>query len=312
MIFIHLLFYICSLLCIWFGAGLIVRGVDNFSSQLKVSSFTVSFFMLGILTSIPELSLGLNAIAINDPEIFVGNLLGGVIVIFLLIIPLFAILGGGVKISKQLDKRNLLFALLTIASPIFFLADKKLTNVDGVFMLILYLLLMIFIQKKKGLLDTLGSTNKPKINYVDSFARIIIGVIIVYFTSKFLVDRTVYFSNLFEVSPFLISLIGLSLGTNIPELSLAIRSVLTGKKDIALGDYVGSASANTLLFGFFSILNPGVIHINGNFYITVVFILISVFMFYFFSRSRNDISRKEGFLLLALYLFFLLTELLKV
>lgn len=313
MLAIHLLFYICSFITIWFGAGLIISGVEKFSSQLKISSFAVSFFILGLLTSIPELSLGLNAIAIGDPEIFVGNLLGGVIVIFLLIIPVLAILGDGITLSRQLDKRNVLLSLLTIASPAFFLADKKISNIDGVFMILLYLFLLFFIQKKRGLIEAIENSGlHPKVNYVDSFMRIIVGVVIVYFTSQFLVDRTIYFSNVFQISPFIISLVALSIGTNIPEFSLAIRSVLSGKKEIALGDYIGSASVNTLLFGVLSIINSTQVNINGNFIITFFFILLAVILFYLFSRSRNDISRKEGLFLLGLYVSFLIIELLKV
>ena len=310
---IHLLFYVCSLLSIWFGAGLIIRGVDAFSSQMKISSFAVSFFILGILTSIPELSLGLNAIALHDPEIFVGNLLGGIVVIFLLIIPVLAVIGNGIILSKQLDKRNLLLSLLTIVSPVIFMADKKISNMDGVFMVLLYILLIFFIQKKKGIIEAIGQhTHIQKINYVDSGVKILIGVVIVYLTSKFLVDRTIYFSHLFHISPFIISLIALSLGTNIPELSLAIRSIVLGKKDIALGDYIGSAAANTLLFGLLSIINPTVIYINGNFYVTFFFIALGIMLFYLFSRTKNDISRKEGLVLSGIYIFFLITELLKV
>lgn len=308
---VHILFYLCSFLSIWFGAGLIVMGVDRFSSQLKVSSFAVSFFVLGMLTSIPELSLGLNAILLDDPEIYVGNLLGGVIVIFLFIIPLLAIIGKGIIITKQLNQRNTIFSLITIAAPCILLLDKKITNIDGIVMILLYVLLLFFIQKRRGLIDAVGNiSSKHKVNYLDSILRIVIGVVIVYFTSQFMVERTIYFSQIFQVSPFLISLLGLSLGTNMPELSLAIRSVLLGKRDIALGDYMGSAAVNTLLFGAFNIFNRAPIAINGNFYITFLFIVVSLFLFYLFSRSKNIISWNEGLVLLSLYVAFLITELL--
>ncbi len=103
----------------------------------------------------------------------------------------------------------------------------------------------------------------------------------------------------------------LSLGTNLPELSLAVRSVLSGKKDIAFGDYIGSAAANTLLFGIFTILNDGEVLTADNFLITFLFILFAVVSFYFFSRSKNEISIKEGFILISVYLLFIIVELSK-
>ena len=63
MVFANLLIYIVSFAAILFGAGLILSSADRFSKRLRVSSFAFSFFVLGILTSIPEFGIGMNAIA---------------------------------------------------------------------------------------------------------------------------------------------------------------------------------------------------------------------------------------------------------
>lgn len=305
--------YIAAFISLWFGAGLIITSVDKFSKSLKISSFATSFFILGILTSIPELSVGITSIVKNDPEIFVGNLLGGVIIIFLLIIPLLAILGNGIKLQNQLEEGPLIFSLLVIAAPSFFIADKNISTFDGIAMMILYVILFVFIQKKQGVFEALTKkvTGKKTVNYAKKLVLIIVGVIIVYFSSNIIVSNTLYFSELLQVTPFFISLLILSFGTNLPELSLAIRSVISGKKDVAFGDYIGSAAANTLLFGLLSLLYHGDININGNFYISFFFIALGLGLFYYFSRSKNTISRKEGCLLFSVYIVFITIELLR-
>src|SRR3989344_8659371 len=100
--FLNLLIYIFSFLLIWFGAGLVIAGIEQFSKKLKLSSFTVSFFVLGILTSIPEFAVGMTAIATGDSQIFIGNLLGGIPIIFLLIIPILAFFGKNLKLNHTL------------------------------------------------------------------------------------------------------------------------------------------------------------------------------------------------------------------
>jgi cation:H+ antiporter len=313
MVFLQIGLYLLSFLAIWAGAGLIIRSVDSYSSRLKLSSFAVSFFVLGLLTSIPELSVGVTAIADRDPEIFVGTLLGGVIVIFLFIIPLLAILGGGIKMQKHLDNNTTIFALFVITVPAFFIADNRISNLDGVIMILLYFILIYMIQKKKGVIEALEETiHKPRLDYFMLSLKVLIGIAIVYFASHYIVDQTVYFSKLFNISPFYISLLGLSIGTNLPELSLAVRSMISGKKDIALGDYIGSAAANTFLLGILSIMNPTDVYINGNFMITFFFIIFGVLGFYLFARSKNEISPKEGFILLSIYLLFISIELYKL
>src|SRR3989339_1977051 len=103
MIFVHILFYFLAFLLLWYCSGIIVDSVGRLASKLKLSSFAVSFFVLGILTSIPEFSVGLNSIINKTPDIFVGNLLGASLIIFILIIPLLAVLGNGVKMIYQLS-----------------------------------------------------------------------------------------------------------------------------------------------------------------------------------------------------------------
>ncbi len=302
--------YLVALVALWTGAGLIIKSVDIYSSRLKISRFAVSFFILGILTSIPELSVGINAIAEKDPEIFVGNLLGGVIILFLFVIPVLAIFGNGIRSAKELDMRHLILALIVIAAPSFFIADKSISNFDGAFMIILYLLLLFFIQRKKGLVQAIeDSVEHPSTGYAIPIISTVTGMFVVATSSHIIVNETMIFSRFFHVTPFYLSLIGLSLGTNLPELSLAVRSVLSRKTDIALGDYIGSAAANTLLFGILTIAYPTVVNINGNFIITFCFIAAGLTLFYFFSRSGKRITQLEGSVLLLLYILFLVIEL---
>ena len=77
----HALIYLLSFVGIWVGSGLAIRSVERISQSLKVSSFAVSFLVLGLFTSISELSVGINSIMENDPEIYVGNLIGASIVL---------------------------------------------------------------------------------------------------------------------------------------------------------------------------------------------------------------------------------------
>jgi len=64
---------------------------------------------------------------------------------------------------------------------------------------------------------------EKKKNLLEIITRLVFAIGVVFFTCSFIVNQTIYFSNYFGVSSFIISLIFLSIGTNFPELSLAIR-----------------------------------------------------------------------------------------
>ena len=295
---------------LWLGSGLIVYSVDRISRRLEISAFAVSFFVLGFLTSLPELSVGINSIIDKTPEIYVGNLIGGSVIIFLLIIPLLAILGKGIKLSHQLNPHKLIFSLYVIGLPSLLIIDKNLTKIESLLLLFVYFVLLYSMERKKGLFDHFRDKFKSaKSEILYDFFKIVIGAFVVFMASSILVDKTIVFSQIFAVSPYLISLLVLSIGTNLPELSIAIRSVSSGKKEIALGDYVGSAATNTVLLGALTLINGKPIVLENHFIMTFVFMVLGLFLFYYFTRSKNDISRKEGLVLLFVYIAFFLLEL---
>jgi cation:H+ antiporter len=109
---------------------------------------------------------------------------------------------------------------------------------------------------------------------------------------------------------FVVSVVILAFGTNLPEISLAIRSVFLGKKEVALGDYLGSAAANTLIFGVLTLLNGARINIENYSLRTLLINLFGLGVFYLFSQSKKEISKNEGKILLLIAFLFILVEVL--
>ncbi len=310
MFFINFILYILSFFLIWVGAGLIISSASKFSKKLRLSPFAFSFVFLGILTSAPEFSVGLQAVASGESEIFVGNLLGGIVVLFLVVIPILAVLGNGISLKHEFDNKTLLATMGVILAPSLFILDKKVTNIEGALMIALYLALLYLVQRRSGIFNRENERLLDiKAYSYEDIIKIIAGLGLVFVASNLIVDKTIYFAGILNVSTFYISLIVVSIGTNLPELSLAIRSAISGKKEIAMGDYMGSAAVNTLLFGLFTLLHNGEILAISNFIITFIFITIALCSFYFFSRTKSYISRANGFILLGVYIFFVFFEL---
>lgn len=311
MIFFQFFFYFASFLILWYCSGVIIAVVERFAQKLKLSAFTVSFFVLGIMTSVPEFSVGINSIINKTPDVFVGNLIGASLTLFIFVIPLLAVFGGSVKMVHQMTEHDMIFALLVVAAPIFLIADNVLTRTESVFLILIYAILVYFIEKKKALLVAVKEVKHlGEKSMITNWMELILAIVIIFMTSKFIVDQTVYFAEFFKLSPFIISIIFLSIGTNLPEISLAVRSIIDKKKDIALGDYLGSAAANTLLFGVLTFLNGARINVANYSLRTLLLTLFGLAVFFIFSQTKQEISRKEGRILLLIYLLFVVTQIL--
>lgn len=309
---INTVIFVFSFFFIWFGAGLIVKNISKFSHHLKISSFSLSFFLLGFLTTLPELTVGINAIFDKKPEIFVGNLIGGIVVLFSLIIPLLTIVNGKVILNHDLDNKNLILVILYLILPLTFIADQKLNLIEGIFLIVFYLIIFYLLEKKQTFLEKISNELiDHKKTFFTDILKILLGIGVVVFASHFIVEKTIYFSRLFHVSPFFVALIIISLGTNLPELSLIIRSIKEKKQQIAFGDYLGSATTNVFVLGILTIVNGEDVFVPNHFYQYALFILISLILFYLFIKSENKLSVKEALVLLFIYIIYLFFEIRK-
>lgn len=291
---------------------MIVSSVGKTAHRLHLPAFIISFAILGFLTSTPEIAVGLNSISGETPSIFVGNLLGGVPVLFFLLIPLFAIFNGGIKLSHGFGHKSMALSFIATIAPFFTVLDGKITQNEGSVLIILYLFTVfaLYVANKPSN-KNINLLNIKSYSFLD-IIKVVIGTIIVLFSSNFIVDKTIYFSNLLKISPFYISIVIISFGTNLPEIMVSLKSLIMKKKDIALGNYLGSASANSCLFGIFAVMSgEGDIVISDNFTWLFVIIITGVITLYHFARTKNRLSVKEGFLMLLFYIAFVYLELLK-
>lgn len=306
----HIIIYLLSFAGIWIGSGLAISAVERLSKILRVSSFALSFIILGLFTSVSEFSVGVNSIIEQDPEIYVGNLIGASIVLFMLIIPLLAITGKKINISKEFQGFNLPASLVVVSLPVVLSMDGKITRIDSVIAVLLFAFLVLAIQSKKGLFHNMKKINsQSKVKVGKELLRIIFGVVLIFIASKFVVEQTLYFSQVLHISPFVISLLFIAIGTNVPELSFVIRSAFMKDNQVAFGDYVGSASVNTLLFGILALIFGKTIFLTNSYMISLYFLIFGLLAFYYFARTKNSISRIEGLFLLCMYLTFIATEL---
>ena len=145
-------------------------------------------------------------------------------------------------------------------------------------------------------------------HFLEDIVELLLSAIIIFLASKYVVTETVYFSSVLKVSQFLISLIVLSIGTNLPEISLAVRSIINGKNEVALGDYLGSAAANSLFFGLFTLFNGSRVNLSVYSFRIMLLTILGLGVFFIFSRSKKDISIHEGKILLLIYLLFIISQ----
>jgi cation:H+ antiporter len=136
-----------------------------------------------------------------------------------------------------------------------------------------------------------------------SYLLLALGLVILLFGGKILVDGATSIAIKLGMSTGLIGLTVVALGTSMPELIVSINAALKGNSDIAIGNVLGSNLSNIgLVLGVTGLFYPILIrqsHVRFDFLLTV----LAAILFYGFSFN-GSITFWEGIILFSLFLGF--------
>ena len=147
------------------------------------------------------------------------------------------------------------------------------------------------------------------LNQTASIFFIIIGVVLLKFGADYFVEGAISLAKLFNVSDRVISVTIIAIGTSIPELATTVIAAIKKEESLAVGNLLGSNIFNilavlglTALIKDIRLLDYNLLRIDYVLMLAIT-ILLGIFI-YFFTEKR--ISRKEGFILLLVYLIYII------
>ena len=296
-IFLIILFFLLSK-----SADIIVLHLRKTGEKLGVKIFILGI-ILGIMTSLPEMAIGINSTIKEISEISFGNMMGGIIVLFSLILAVSSILNRKIKTEKK--SWPFLMTLFFLFFPLVLAFKGELNRLDGIIMISSYILLIYYLYQNHK------EINWPKLEIINTkeiakhIFYIIIGIIGLIIFSQLIVDTTLFILKDYNISPFIIGLLFYSIGTNLPELIIAIRSFKRKVGDLSFNNLIGSTMGNVLILGILSFIKPIPITVDASYFYLMIFSLSLFILLYIFYKTDQLLSRKEGFVLILMYLIFI-------
>lgn len=134
---------------------------------------------------------------------------------------------------------------------------------------------------------------------------IMLGFVLLIKGADYLVDGSSAIAKKFHIPEIIIGLTIVSIGTSMPELFVSITSALKGYPDMAVGNVIGSNLCNLLLILGLSTIIYEVEFKRETKLIEIPITLIITVVFFIFANIGSDITKKEGIILLILFIFFI-------
>lgn len=301
----NLFFLLVLFVLLGISAEIVVRNIKYLATVLKMRLFAFGI-LLGIITSLPELSVGINTTVSGVASLSVGNLLGGIIVILGLVLGCSLLLNR--KIATDGNLKLLIPQIVVIFLALLLGLDGKYGQIDGLIMVAMYFGLIFYLYRANHSFssESLALIEKNKIVKTVFFS--FIGIVAILLLSNLIVKITLNLLQDWQISKLVLGLLVFSIGTNLPEISIAITSWRKKSSELSLSHLLSSAFTNTLVLGILAVIRPISIVIGPAYYILFIFLTVILILFLFFYYSGKKMDRIEGAILLACYLLFLLAN----
>lgn len=297
---IILLFYILGK-----SADIVVLNVRKIGERFGIRIFFLGL-IIGFLTSLPEFSIGVNALITGTADISFGNLIGGIFVLFGLV------LGLSIVLNRKIHTDGKLSTILPIVSylliPLFLGLDGSISLLDGTVLILLYFFIVYHAYAKGHHIEREVRVSVTKKDMMKMFFSLVAGIAFIIVISHLIIELSLVLLERFNVSKMLIGLLFFSIGTNLPEIIVTIRSWKRNVEELSLSNILGSALANILIVGIFSFVSPIAIAANGFYFVTIISMAIILGFFAFFYETGRELTRREGILLIGIYAVFVIIQ----
>lgn len=304
------------------GADYFVDGASAVARLLRVPSVVIGLTIVAMGTSAPEAAVSITAGISGSNEIAISNVIGSNLFNLLMVIGICAAIRAFAT-DMEILRRDMPVNIAATIVLLLFLLDGKINRVEGGFLLIVLIIYLVVVVRsalknrgtKQEAVSGTNSASKPseqgeseasekKLSIPQIIIYILGGLLAIVWGGDLVVDNAQRIALSFGMSPMLVGLTIVALGTSLPELVTSIVASRKGESGLALGNAVGSCLFNILfILGISSVISP--ITMAGSSVVesitdTAILIGVSTLML-ICSATGKRVSRIEGVIYVCLY-----------
>ncbi|MBQ3353196.1 calcium/sodium antiporter [Candidatus Saccharibacteria bacterium] len=291
------------------GADWLVSGASSIASHFKVSKQLIGLTIVAIGTGAPELAVSISALATNNTDMLLGNVMGSNIINILLLIGIAAIIKP-IRIKKSTVSKELPLLLLISTALVVLFLDINITGAtsndfsrsDAIVCILFFAIFIYYIvQTTRKNRKVKKEVEKPKHKLSKSFLMILIGLVGVVAGSQLVVNSASFVASSIGISERIISLTIIALGTSLPELVTTITAARRGEHDLLVGNIVGSNIFNICIVLGLPVAIFGTITPENFEIIDIVMLIGSAIILWIVTTTSKKITRTEGALMLVIF-----------
>lgn len=306
--------FLSGLVLLGLGGESAVKGASGLAWHFGLSPFVAGLVLIAFATSLPEIAVNLHAIVRDQQALALGNAVGSNIVNFGLTLGAAA-LAAPVLVRWRALSPMLLVLIAGTAAVIVMGLDGMLSRLEGAVLLLAFVAAIAFAlvrsrHESAELQAEIAAFARTGTDLGLNLLRFAVAAALLYFGSKLVVINAPIVGAGLGLSMLLTGLIPVAIGTALPEVAAAVVAARRGQGDMVIGHVIGSSVFNLLVVvGGMAAL--GAVPLPASFVrFELPAALVLALMLVPMLRGDLSLSRREGGLLMAAFVGWLVLELL--
>ena len=248
------LILLLALAGIVFGADTLVAGSVAVARRYRVSDFVIGAAIVGIGTSMPELTVSFLGALQGNAEVAIGNVVGSNIFNVLGILGITAIFFP-IAVTRENRRFEIPFCIgvsVLLTALVFLSGSPTISRPDGIILLLTFAGFMwySFYRDRKNNQSQSAAELESEAKLTPlwlSILKIIGGLALLIISCDMFVDDAVKIARKLGLNDAFISITLIACGTSLPELAASVAAAFKKNTQLALGNIVGSNIFNICL-----------------------------------------------------------------
>lgn len=304
----NIILLLIGVIGLWFGSEIVVESAKRIAKRVGISRLIIGLTITSVGTSLPEISTNLaagfsTAAGIDASGIAIGNIIGSNLSQITLLLGIAGFIAT-LTTTKRSLRRDGFMMFLAIFLMFMTCSDGYVTQLEGIVLAFSYMLYLGFLIRQEGVVAKFRKSHIPKKDIFLEVCRILVGIIILVVSARFIIGNGVLLADEIGISESLIGIF-VGLGTGIPELSVSVRAITRGAGTLSIGNLMGSNITDPLLsFGLGASVagvEVGKDVLEFDFVYWGFATLIALLLLF----NHLNLNRKESSILVLLYIFFI-------
>ncbi len=299
---------LASCIALVIASNFLVRSLVKISRFAGIGQFATSFVLLAFATSLPELLIGVNSALKGASTLAYSVVIGSNIIDLSFILGLTIILAHKIPVKGIVEKSDTLYMSIIAILLLLLSGDGSVSRMDGIILLVAYAIYVVDLFKQKLYFKAKNTKVSTKAAVLNFFILIVSGVIL-FISSEFLVNSSLALVTILNIPIVFIGFVIVAVGASFPELIFEIETIIKKKKQLAMGNLMGSVVANSaLIIGICAVISPMIFSDMFMISISFLYLLLILLLFNIFMYTKKQLNWWEGAVLILVYLTYLAAQ----